>query len=434
MEKEKYKLKIKKIEIIKLYNMYNYSIKFNEDITFLHGKNGCGKTTILNIITYIITGKIYKLFSYEFENIVLTYNQNKKNEKIIFNKIEENIEIIFKDEKIIIEKMSNIGNEDFIRAERRIRYNNEIEENYFTQYPILQKIKDLFDFVYIPLNRNDLADRERIPLYRRYRFYRGIRENSGEPIYNIANIILENYAKIKSEISGLGKVLQINIVKAMYQYNINDYVSGINLKRDSVKEDIENFKRANLYDDELGEQIELFYKKLKKNNDKKNKDIKEELEYVFNASKIAQLNKIRDVFNQYDKKVQELNEPISKLETIVNRFFEDSAEKKKLIIKEDDIFFMTEHDNRRVEIYDLSSGEKQILILFTYLVFDVANKQNPIFIIDEPELSLHLLWQKNFVNSVLETNPEMQLILATHSPEIIARYRDKTYKVELNID
>ena len=140
-----------------------------------------------------------------------------------------------------------------------------------------------------------------------------------------------------------------------------------------------------------------------------------------------------NVFNKYDEKVKELNEPITKLETIVNRFFEDSAEKKKLMIKEDDIFFMTEHDNRRVEINDLSSGEKQILILFTYLVFDVATKQNPIFIIDEPELSLHLLWQKNFVNSVLETNPKMQLILATHSPEIIANYRDKTYKVELDM-
>ena len=145
------------------------------------------------------------------------------------------------------------------------------------------------------------------------------------------------------------------------------------------------------------------------------------------------MSKINDVFNQYDDKVKELKEPITKLETIVNRFFEDSAEKKKLVIEEEDIYFITEYNNRRVEIYDLSSGEKQILILFTYLVFDIASKQNPIFIIDEPELSLHLLWQKNLVNSVLETNKNIQLILATHSPEIIANNRDKAYKVELKI-
>ena len=71
MKGEYLRLKIKKLEVIKLYNMYDYNIEFNDDITFLHGKNGCGKTTILNIITYIITGRIYKLFSYDFEKIIL---------------------------------------------------------------------------------------------------------------------------------------------------------------------------------------------------------------------------------------------------------------------------------------------------------------------------------------------------------------------------
>ena len=215
----------------------------------------------------------------------------------------------------------------------------------------------------------------------------------------------------------------------MYQYNIDDYINALNLKENAAQEDIDNFKKANLYDEELEKQITTFYNKLTKNNDIKH----QEIEYIFNAGKLAQLNKIRKVFNDYDEKVKQMNEPIDKLEKIVNRFFEDSAEQKKLGITENDIFFTTEHNNRKVALENLSSGEKQILILFTYLIFDVANKHNPIFIIDEPELSLHLLWQKNFVRSVLETNPDMQLILATHAPEIIDKYRDKTYKVELNI-
>lgn len=426
MERKINRVKIKQLEIIKLYNMYDHKIVFNEDITFLHGKNGCGKTTILNIITYIITGKIYELFSYDYESITLIYKEKRKNEKIIFTKLENNIEILFKGEKVYIHPINiETENEEPIRIERRLRYSSRIEEKYFTEYPILQKIKDLFDFVYIPLNRNDLGERERFALYRRYR-YSKYRE---EPIYNIANIILDNYARIKGEISNLGKDLQINIVKAMYQYNIDDYINALNLKENAAQEDIDNFKKANLYDEELEKQITTFYNKLTKNNDIKH----QEIEYIFNAGKLAQLNKIRKVFNDYDEKVKQMNEPIDKLEKIVNRFFEDSAEQKKLGITENDIFFTTEHNNRKVALENLSSGEKQILILFTYLIFDVANKHNPIFIIDEPELSLHLLWQKNFVRSVLETNPDMQLILATHAPEIIDKYRDKTYKVELNI-
>ncbi len=439
MKGEYLRLKIKKLEVIKLYNMYDYNIEFNDDITFLHGKNGCGKTTILNIITYIITGRIYKLFSYDFEKIILTYKKDKENELICFSKIENNIKISFKDQEIDIDKISKIEEDELEGSNRLLRYSaNSIELHYFNKYPILKVIKDLFDFVYIPLNRKNLENIMKLPpLYRRYyRYHKGLKEKLGdttEPIYNIANIILDNYAKIRSEISGMGKTLQINIVKAMYQYNINDYVNSNVFKNDTIKKDIENFKRAHLYDDELGELIKSFYEKLLKSENEKNKNTSEQLEYVFNVSKLAQMSKINDVFNQYDDKVKELKEPITKLETIVNRFFEDSAEKKKLVIEEEDIYFITEYNNRRVEIYDLSSGEKQILILFTYLVFDIASKQNPIFIIDEPELSLHLLWQKNLVNSVLETNKNIQLILATHSPEIIANNRDKAYKVELKI-
>ncbi len=433
LERKLNRVKIKEIKINKLYDMYNYDIKFNEDITFLHGKNGCGKTTILNIITYIITGKIYKLFSYDFENIILEYRDDKRNNNIVFNKIENDIEINFGNEKKLIEKkvmeriLREVRNEESRFEPRGLL----IDEASFKEYSILRKIKELFEFVYIPLNRNDLADRERMMQYRGYRSLR-LRENLEEAIYNIEHIILNNYAKIQSEISRLGKMLQINIVKSMYQYNNeSDLIMQDSLEKSDAQKDIENFKKANLYDDELAKQIKNFYQKLiKKNDDKESIDFT----YILNASKIAQLNKIREVFNEYDEKVKELNEPIDKLQKIVTNFFEDSAEKKELVIVEDDIYFLTEHGNRKVKLDSLSSGEKQILILFTYLIFDVANREKPIFIIDEPELSLHLLWQKNFVNSVLETNPNMQLILATHAPEIIDKYRDKAYKVELNVN
>ena len=50
-------MKIKHFKIEKLHGYIDYNIKFNNDVTFLYGNNGCGKTTVLNIITSIITGK-----------------------------------------------------------------------------------------------------------------------------------------------------------------------------------------------------------------------------------------------------------------------------------------------------------------------------------------------------------------------------------------
>ena len=48
---------------------------------------------------------------------------------------------------------------------------------------------------------------------------------------------------------------------------------------------------------------------------------------------------------------------------------------------------------------------------------------------DEPEASLHLAWQNKFVPSILKINKDIQLIFATHSPELIGRYTDKAVKL-----
>ena len=68
-------------------------------------------------------------------------------------------------------------------------------------------------------------------------------------------------------------------------------------------------------------------------------------------------------------------------------------------------------------IENLSSGEKQLLILLTYIRY---NSKLQLFIIDEPELSLHPKWQEEFLDAIEVLMPkESQLILATHSPEIV---------------
>ena len=67
--------------------------------------------------------------------------------------------------------------------------------------------------------------------------------------------------------------------------------------------------------------------------------------------------------------------------------------------------------------YQLSSGEKQILaILLTVLIQD---HQPYVLFMDEPEVSLHIDWQEQLIDLILQLNPNVQLILTTHSPAVI---------------
>lgn len=75
----------------------------------------------------------------------------------------------------------------------------------------------------------------------------------------------------------------------------------------------------------------------------------------------------------------------------------------------------------------LSSGEKQILIIFANSI--LRSSRGKVFIIDEPELSLHLSWQERFIDDIKKLKTGSQFIFATHSPEIIAGYEDRCMEV-----
>ena len=80
------------------------------------------------------------------------------------------------------------------------------------------------------------------------------------------------------------------------------------------------------------------------------------------------------------------------------------------------------YKDRKVPIEALSSGEQHQLVLFFELL--VERKENALILIDEPELSLHVAWQKKFVGDLMKIIDliKFDVVLATHSPQLISRW------------
>ena len=87
-----------------------------------------------------------------------------------------------------------------------------------------------------------------------------------------------------------------------------------------------------------------------------------------------------------------------------------------------------EKDNKIFPASFLSSGEKQLIILLTESL--LQEKQQFIYIADEPELSLHISWQRKIIPSINQLNINAQLIVATHSPEVVGKHGDKIIDME----
>ncbi|HDD9136820.1 TPA: ATP-binding protein, partial [Escherichia coli] len=81
-----------------------------------------------------------------------------------------------------------------------------------------------------------------------------------------------------------------------------------------------------------------------------------------------------------------------------------------------------------IVLESLSSGEKQLLILFIETL--LQRGQQYIFLTDEPELSLHIQWQRNIIPAIKKLNPNAQIIAATHSPEVASKYKNAIFNME----
>ena len=110
---------------------------------------------------------------------------------------------------------------------------------------------------------------------------------------------------------------------------------------------------------------------------------------------------------------QKIAEPKLRFQNIIDNLFSDTG--KKIVRTENEIRFA--QIGEMLTPYQLSSGEKQMLaILLTVLVED---NRNYVLFMDEPEVSLHVEWQERLIDLILELNPNVQIILTTHSPAVI---------------
>lgn len=110
---------------------------------------------------------------------------------------------------------------------------------------------------------------------------------------------------------------------------------------------------------------------------------------------------------------QQMSQKKTRFQDIVDDLFSDTG--KKIIRTANELQFT--QIGEVLLPYRLSSGEKQILIiLLTVLVED---NQPCVLFMDEPEVSLHIEWQKRLIDLCLELNPNVQIILTTHSPAVI---------------
>jgi energy-coupling factor transporter ATP-binding protein EcfA2 len=149
---------------------------------------------------------------------------------------------------------------------------------------------------------------------------------------------------------------------------------------------------------------------------------KKYLDYQLNISK--RKDTIFDKDSDIKEELKKIKYPQTRFLEIINDLFSETG--KSINKDKNQIEFLL--GDKEITPFQLSSGEKQLLIiLLTVLVQDIKPS---ILFMDEPEISLHIEWQKKIIKYIRELNPNVQVIIATHSPALIMEgWQDKVFEV-----
>jgi predicted ATPase len=361
---------IRSASVIGLHGKNNHSIEFNEDINIITGRNGAGKTTLMKLIWYLISGNIEcALSEIEFSSAtVCTDNLT--------------IEVEKKDRLATITwyTSSNASDRESIEVDRTSR-----------------QARIVFD---INMKTSELAEQTIFfPTFRRVEGGYGFIKDSD--IDYFAHHLRGMARELEDSISVYSRRLSVGKHKFVTSLSTEDIKNLLTTRYAEISE------RTNNLQDGLTQFIEAVVQQYITYTG--SDSAQERLQYA-----VETLEQIRDKVREVSKTKDDFLKPFTLLSDLVPRVFQYDG------IKVTDTITLG-NAQESIAADKLSAGEKQMLSFLCYnAFFDGA-----IIFIDEPEISLHVDWQRILISTLSHQGTWNQFVIATHSPFIYAQYEDK---------
>ncbi len=427
-----------RIDSIHIFGFKDFSrsckIKFADtNLTVLFGDNGSGKTTLLRILIAFLSKDDDVLKSEKVNKIIVNFQHNDKG---LLKKQKVTV-IELKNDENSAEHTGNIeeslydwdefNNSKLVEAKSISKgiqrggislLSNKIESehilNFFSNTDISNKLNvsvkkiNLIaqEFIKFSNSQNRLIrQRESIKKNKLFAFKHVLLEEIN--IDDIEYLLTERYRKIK-------EIISEKIQKSTS--NTLDQITNSHLSDDIPDQDIKKIiENKDILAESLTDSSDSFILKLLKiiidiEENRLQESDKLLVKLLLNI--IDELNNSRKILNSIDELIKTYNSVISK--------------GKELVINEDDAFIKI--SKRKHNINQLSSGEINLLIFLTIVLIDDSKRD--FIIIDEPEISLNIEWQRKIMGILSKYTPNTQMIVATHSP-VIGKELDTVVEVKV---
>ncbi|WP_413437710.1 AAA family ATPase [Sulfuriferula sp. GW1] len=414
--------KVKSISITGFWQSKEAGSLFRDDVNIIIGKNGSGKTTFMNIVHAVLAVDTDALYENVFSSATIILTDGRRTRTIRADRIETKSSPFL----LIEYHISNrrfmaplLGLDDGRGMPISIR-RRAVEESQRIKQELGALVAVASLSVYRIGGDPDPELRERFP--KRYASTVDLRLTS----------LMQRLTQYQLELSNAARNISAALQKAVltsllytedkakdqgYELDFDEHVERQNL--------VSAYKQLGVGGTEVSRKIQdhiaavtATVKKLKELSKPRDKGSKPPSDLSVDFAALEAFKLTRTVVARSLAAEQETKIIFSQIELFIRTL--------KTFISDKTFTFsageLTVAHEGPIPLAKLSSGEKQLLILF---IEALLQRQQPyIFLADEPELSLHISWQRNIITAIRSLNPNAQIIVATHSPEIAGRFRD----------
>ena len=439
---------IKRISVTNLFGMYDYDLAISRDTSktekmfILYGDNGSGKTTILKLAFHLLApeeGKGHKstVVPIPFKHFEI--------------ELQDNTKIYAKRSRGKLTGSFSMGIKSPRREEKRVEFIAN-EENFipsFSERPDEQTRKFLSALSKLDISLYMLSDdrtihfaggEHRVPapsdmesdnewIYSKDELPSRIQRRFQIDPEKTAQRLLENsieraekWIKNKATIDSL---IGESSIATLYDEILHRLVSQ---SQDNSLDSIPTKKSIEKRVKKLESRYKEFaqYQLLPKFS---GKEILTAVSSVSPGNKSIMMKVLDPYLESLQKKLEAMTEVymrVDSLVSIINRFLVN----KKLVFNLHSGMAIIANDGTSLEPAMLSSGERHLFLLFCNSL--VAVDRPSIFMIDEPEISLNIKWQRKLLDSLLECSGDnpVQYLFATHSIELLAQHKGQVAKLE----
>jgi predicted ATP-binding protein involved in virulence len=431
--------RISKIRVYELLDQYNYKFDnfVDERITMIFAPNGSGKTILLKLINSIFNNDFIEVFKLPFKKIEFDFTDNST---FIVKKIvrdsEENkeslrYELISQDEEDVktevmdinfvkeVSSLSAISRTlPFLRRIAAGKWVDNRRNKVLNLQDIVDEYGDMFDLSYVleDQQKDKFKDLVSVHLVETSRLY-DFKQLESRRKNSYANEVI-----FEDSIATTVNLLSEDI-KRLISQKLNEFAFVSQEKDRSFPSRLVSLMK-------LGERVA--------DTDSIISELEELEKYRRKLSSIGLLENQNETFSGFRENPEtyiakvlglyiedtreklsvfyELEEKITLFLEIINAKYQD----KELTIDKNAGFVIKLRNGKELKnINFLSSGEQHILVMYFNLLF--MTEENTLFLIDEPEISLHIEWQQDFLSDLQKIRQlsNLDFLVATHSPDIM---------------